>query len=138
MHIDATVDAMAQRTGIHKSLFSEIDNLLLDGQGPRRCLVTLQTKYINNEETFSKSTFFKDKGYRVEDDALRVSLKPWEYQNKLLVLDCLSDTLENGQISVGVIFAARRLFRTVPRMMLGQRKEVLMATDGTCKLHFGG
>ncbi|KAE8984647.1 hypothetical protein PF005_g22077 [Phytophthora fragariae] len=102
MNTTATVDVMAQHAGIHKSFLSEIDNLLLGGQGPRQCLITLRTKYIDNEDTFSKGTFFKDNVYRVEDDAFGVSHKPLEYQNKLLVLDCFSDTLEKGQISVGL------------------------------------
>ncbi|KAE9027759.1 hypothetical protein PR001_g10391 [Phytophthora rubi] len=127
MHTTETVDVMAQRTGIHKPFLSEVDNLLLGGQGPRQCLITLQTKYIDNDETlallpsvsqlknrahklrkrgdfditsyadimvwasprmcFTKATLFKDMSYRVEDDALRISHKPLEYQNELLVLD---------------------------------------------------
>jgi hypothetical protein len=177
VHTAETVNIVAQRSGIHKSLLLEIDNLLLGGQGPRQCLVTLQTKFIANEETLallpsigqlknraqklrsrgdfdvttyadimewasprmcvSKSTFFMGMRFRIADDALRVSHQPLEYQNERLVLDGFTDTLENGQLSVGLIFTSRRLFRTISRTILGQSGEVLMATDGTYKLHFG-
>jgi hypothetical protein len=166
VHTAETVNIVAQRSGIHKSLLLEIDNLLLGGQGPRQCLVTLQTKFIANEETLallpsigqlknraqklrsrgdfdvttyadimewasprmcvSKSTFFMGMRFRIADDALRVSHQPLEYQNERLVLDGFTDTLENGQLSVGLIFTSRRLFRTISRTILGQSGEVLM------------
>jgi hypothetical protein len=86
----------------------------------------------------SKSTFLKGMRFRIADDALRVIHQPLKYQNELLVLVCFTDTLENGQLSVGLIFTSRRLFCTISQTILGQSSEVLMAKNGTYKLHFGG
>ncbi|EGZ23325.1 hypothetical protein PHYSODRAFT_480395 [Phytophthora sojae] len=58
--------------------------------------------------------------------------------HELLVLDCFPDHLDDGGLSLGIIITSRRLFRTLPRVILGQRSQVLGATDGTYKLHFGG
>ncbi|GMF30648.1 unnamed protein product [Phytophthora lilii] len=86
----------------------------------------------------TKTTFFKGMRYRVHDDALRISHQPLEDENELLVLNCFTDQVDDNKLSVGIIFTSRRLFRTILRMMLGQRGAVVMATDGTYKLHFGG
>jgi len=40
-----------QRTGIHKPLDDEVNNLLLGGHGPAKCLTTLEMKYRHDEET---------------------------------------------------------------------------------------
>ncbi|ETK95931.1 hypothetical protein L915_01199 [Phytophthora nicotianae] len=43
-HSPVVVPTNAQRTGIHKPLLTEVDNLLLGGQGPKQCLGTLQSR----------------------------------------------------------------------------------------------
>ncbi|KAF1782724.1 hypothetical protein GQ600_24301 [Phytophthora cactorum] len=50
----------------------------------------------------------------------------------------ITDTVGSRDISVGIIFTSRRLFRTASRTAVAQMGEVLGATDGAYKLHFGG
>ncbi|EGZ26532.1 hypothetical protein PHYSODRAFT_473385, partial [Phytophthora sojae] len=86
----------------------------------------------------TKEQFFQHMSYLVESDDVRILQEPFGYQHELLVLDCFTDRLDDGELSLGIIFTSRRLFRTLPRVILGQRSQVLGAPDGTYKLHFGG
>ncbi|EGZ23188.1 hypothetical protein PHYSODRAFT_324422 [Phytophthora sojae] len=50
MHTTEPAPGVEQRTGIHKPLLPEIDNLLLGGQGPKTCLNTLRMRYKGSPE----------------------------------------------------------------------------------------
>ncbi|ETO84875.1 hypothetical protein F444_01269 [Phytophthora nicotianae P1976] len=92
----------------------------------------------------TKEMFFQHMSYNIEEDGERILKQSFDYQNELLVLDTFSEKLDNGEISLAIIFTSRRLFRTGPRAIIGQQSmhrssmDFLAATDDMYKLHIGG
>ncbi|KAE9015272.1 hypothetical protein PR003_g15821 [Phytophthora rubi] len=178
IHSDVEAPLSDQRTGIHKPLEDEVNNLLLGGQGPARCLTTLEMKYRNDEDMLrllpdvtqlknrsqllhsrgdynissmadimkwaapkmckSKEVFFKEEenAYQVVGDPKTFAKTPFNYRHELLVLDIFTEPVGKKDVSYGIIFTTRKLFRNAALAALGQREGVLAVTDGTYKIDF--
>eukprot|EP00644_Phytophthora_capsici_P013517 jgi/Phyca11/115784/e_gw1.29.414.1 len=53
VHTTTPAPLASQRTGIHKPLLPEIDNLLLGGQGPQTCLNELKARYAGSDSVLA-------------------------------------------------------------------------------------
>ncbi|KAG1704636.1 hypothetical protein DVH05_005565 [Phytophthora capsici] len=53
IHTTTPAPLASQRTGIHKPLLPEIDNLLLGGQGPQTCLNELKARYAGSDSVLA-------------------------------------------------------------------------------------
>ncbi|KAE9039064.1 hypothetical protein PR001_g7682 [Phytophthora rubi] len=86
----------------------------------------------------SKEIFFneEEKSYRVEGDPKTFAKTPFNYRNKLLVLDIFTEPVGTKYDSFGIVFTTRKLFRNAALAVLGQREGVLAVTNGTYKIDF--
>ncbi|KAE9009986.1 hypothetical protein PR003_g15638 [Phytophthora rubi] len=77
--------------------------------------------------------------YDVATDTAAFQKQSEEYRNGLIVLHAFYIPIENSNPSLGAIVSSRRLFRNAKLCIDGQERDgVMVATDGTYKLHKGG
>ncbi|EGZ06483.1 hypothetical protein PHYSODRAFT_531753 [Phytophthora sojae] len=116
MHTTEPAPVEEQRTGIHKPLLPEIDNLLLGGHGPKKCLNTLRMRYKESPEQLNllpSTSQLKTRAHKLR--------KRGDFS-----ITTYADVME---------WASPRMCTTKEPFF---QHMILGATDGTYKLHFGG
>ncbi|ETP24493.1 hypothetical protein F441_02512, partial [Phytophthora nicotianae CJ01A1] len=64
---------------------------------------------------------------------------PSAYQDELIVLHTFQEKLSDDEVSLGVLFTSRRLFRNLLFARKGHRHHgIVVSVDGTYRLHHGG
>ncbi|POM66207.1 Hypothetical protein PHPALM_17971 [Phytophthora palmivora] len=92
VHTGAHVSRESQRTGIHKPLLTEIDEMFeittTEVQGVRHNVGASKIALIDyeNEDVLISSHFFQNMRYPIEQNGHRIAWEPFEFQHELLNL----------------------------------------------------
>ncbi|KAK1941473.1 hypothetical protein P3T76_007339 [Phytophthora citrophthora] len=136
-----TVAVPGQRRGIHPTLLDEVDSLLRMGVQPEKVRLVPTSKQLENRKAFLVRSA---DGWEITNHATftgwassRVCSTQEEFQSVTDFTDTrMDDMIVLDAFTVAV--SSRRVFRNIVIACRDQVNELVCATDGTYKLHFGG